>query len=70
MIWPGWRAIATRIKSKPAVIWLVGSWHPRRRKTDGDSSPRHFFRMVAEWGWRDPGCCFFNRSLTLSDPSV
>ena len=29
-----------------------GGWHPRRRKTDGDSSPRHFFRVVAEWGWR------------------
>ncbi len=30
----------------------ANSWHPRRRKTDGDSSPRHFFRVVAEWGWR------------------
>ncbi|MGV2390220.1 MAG UNVERIFIED_CONTAM: hypothetical protein LVR29_24095 [Microcystis novacekii LVE1205-3] len=24
--------------------------HPHRRKTDGDSSPRHFFRVVASTG--------------------
>jgi len=50
------RSLIPSLKAVPGVLdveedkEMRAIWHPRRRKTDGDSSPRHFFRVVASMG--------------------